>query len=771
MKKAFSLVLCFCLFETSYAQTMCSTDGKLTSLDVKGGRISYKMSKALIKEDSAQRKAARDLLAKKTASAIQNLTKAKGFYIWLWDTEANYNNIVADLNDLSAVLNNDKIDTERFPVFNGIDIALKKTLLTENKDSAFHWDKTRLWKKDFFNSFILKYYQTQIGAANDVIKNYDVKTWIANGNFLFKKTQEANDILERAYQSKIRTGKYDQMFVREALEFTKGLNADPQFKRITTFVKDDWFKKFIWLREGQLSLNPLDFTTEGFIKNNPKYDADKEKIQLFNKYVDKVIKRYIDSDTTVHVDQFIKLLKLKGSGADMLSLADRQQAMSDNANNLNKLLTVDKLLNDITLPEKEDGDHLEGSTWYCTKSFSPNDKFTQSKDCKHYLSAPIRAGDNKKLLIVNIPQGYAVNLKSSSKAIPDSSDFQLGLNQVMSFASIIAGFALKIPALSLATGVLPNNIPTTTRKIAQSNQHDADFHSRNHWTEHNLYTHIKGLIPEPNEGILRQCFEGINELETYRGTPAQRKLINIVLERYDEKVAINTISSLRADSLHLAFFNSTITNSSLPPQELKEHKNDQAAYTSKIITTKSSDDPVNMEEKIIGIKKKDTVVTADFSYTIGKTYRFQLSAGLAYTFADFTQTIATQNGGKISITNSSQQYRLLVGLNVYPLGRGLFLQDNRFGGKFSERFSFFAGVGIPKPGENIYLGASYDWLPGLKTTLGIQFFRNDKYTVLNNTIIKDELRYEAAMPFLALQIDPTALLKSFNIFSSSGNKK
>ncbi len=119
---------------------------------------------------------------------------------------------------------------------------------------------------------------------------------------------------------------------------------------------------------------------------------------------------------------------------------------------------------------------------------------------------------------------------------------------------------------------------------------------------------------------------------------------------------------------------------------------------------------VEKKVAIYSFKAKDTVQIAELKFKTDAYHRFQLSAGLAYTTSLFVQSSAKEENGQITISNNAQQFRLILGVHVY-LGKGLFVHDNSFPGRFTERISAFAGVGIPKPLENVYLGFGYDVTP------------------------------------------------------------
>jgi hypothetical protein len=202
----------------------------------------------------------------------------------------------------------------------------------------------------------------------------------------------------------------------------------------------------------------------------------------------------------------------------------------------------------------------------------------------------------------------------------------------------------------------------------------------------------------------------------------------------------------------------------LPAKLLEGITDNKPVYTTTILDTKLTDTPSKNRYTIFSVNlNKDTTMIADFTYKVGKLYRYQISAGLTYTVPTFIQSKVVESNGQITITNTSQQYRLTAGLNIY-LGKGLFLLDDKLSLRPRKRGSLYVGLGIPKPLENIYLGYSNDFVPGLKGTFGWQLFRADKYNILNNQIVEHKVRYQVVFPFVALSIDASSLTKALQIF-------
>jgi hypothetical protein len=136
---------------------------------------------------------------------------------------------------------------------------------------------------------------------------------------------------------------------------------------------------------------------------------------------------------------------------------------------------------------------------------------------------------------------------------------------------------------------------------------------------------------------------------------------------------------------------------------------------------------------------------------------------VAYTLNSYDESVAKAENGTISITNNNQLFRFVVGLNIY-FGKGLYSLDNTLG-HWCDRWYAFAGVGIPKPIENLYFGIGRDIYVGLKLTAGVHVAKHNKYLIQNNQVVEETLRYQAAGPFVSATIDPTTLISFLNVFT------
>lgn len=659
------------------------------------------------------------------------------------------------------------------PLDNYLFTASAKIYESEPNVAANESNTLKLWKIDAFNKFIIDYYTATYTDAD--IKGFSVSKLVAYSQYLSKQYNDAIALCRKIYEA---NGIVTVTDYGKIVAFLNQLStAGNTYANAKALLNKDWFKQWIWFKGGDIKLNPLDFSTDEFLKKYPKYDVVKGKI--FDEYIDSVLKKFAANDTFGKVEQFKKILALKGTGNETFESAERLKKIEEFNKARSGLLTTKYLLNEITVPEKGE--------FY---SYSAKGKIDAIDNKKEYLTSPIRTDETKTLAIHNVQKGLKADISITSTPIKDQSAFQEQVDTLAGLIGKVAGYATSLSGfggiLSLLTtnAKLPNDIIDIVKQnvgitVVQSTVPGTARGSfRRIETKYFSFTKYLEKYLRDKDIFIQKTFDIIIALPKFSGDNNERvgdnempsaafqmKMDDFIAE-YLKKYKTDqtaTISQLSKDSSILSQLYPVFANSTLPPKKLEEEKDEVPAYSSVIVDTKTSDDAVKKDINVFAFKAKeaDTTKIDKFSYKVGKNHRFQFSAGLAYTFSNFVQSIAKEENGTILITNTAQQYRLSVGVHIH-WGRGLFLQDNRFLGNFWERSSVYVGVGIPKPLENIYLGYSYDLFPGLKTIAGAHIYRNDKYNIQNNAIIDKRMRYAYAGPFFAIQIDPSSLLKAFN---------
>ncbi len=178
------------------------------------------------------------------------------------------------------------------------------------------------------------------------------------------------------------------------------------FQEMKRLLADHWFRKWFWLSGGRIRFNPLDFTTEEYFK--AAIEPDNSKSETFEKYIDKIIDKYLLYDTTGKVDDFKKILALKGSGNTLypgIEKLDKQ--LQKNKEAMNALLVTKRLLNKVQIHPTQ--------PYY---QYSAEKGFSTNINSQAFIIAPVRKDGVKKLIVHNVAKGYTAEKKKLLHPLP-----------------------------------------------------------------------------------------------------------------------------------------------------------------------------------------------------------------------------------------------------------------------------------------------------------------------------------------------------------------
>lgn len=697
----------------------------------------------------------------------------------LWDvgTREKY---VTDLKNLKQSLESGTIATFS-PTYLGktkeilkANLMLDDTLASSYSIQSLSKNSLTLWKTDLYKRFKFQYYNTTYRAAPGSITNLRLPEIPINTNQSDVYRKKADSLIRLVYNNNYEiTWEYFELmndFIKTLDKKSAGFRLErmpASFTDIITMFQQSWFKEWLWFNNGITTINPLNITTEEFLSEKLTYDAD--KATLSNTYVDSMLARHLRMDTVANVERYDKLISQKNKGKERFSIADEIKA---NSNEMESLVTYSKLLNKVLIPKK--------GMFY---NSAIGDTVSSKINLEKYLTFPLSNPGKKIIALHNIPGGYTAKLQEDNKLIPRRSDFMNFIDSVGSVLAELAdsynqitAYAPLLPTVKAASGIGNKVITakTTTmniarideellpsfsydtilyRKLDENKRYDAITFSRT----------IKKIEKDSSDTRIFTKERPLSEMQT-KDSVRHQKFFKQFFVEYEKILSFRmqeVFQEVRKDSLLLSFTGKVFKGATLLPKPLESKEDKNPVFYSAILSTSASDSSI--EKKVTPYAyNKDTVTAASFTYKTDKGLHFQLGAGIAYTITNFIQTKASEENGQIKIENTSQAYRFIVGIH-YQFGKGLFVHDNRFGGRFNERSSIYLGVGIPKPLENVYLGYGYDLVPGLKLTTGFHFYRNDTYTILNNSIVDKRQKYNVAFPFFAIQIDPSSLLKILSI--------
>ena len=181
-------------------------------------------------------------------------------------------------------------------------------------------------------------------------------------------------------------------------------------------------------------------------------------------------------------------------------------------------------------------------------------------------------------------------------------------------------------------------------------------------------------------------------------------------------------------------------------------KGDLPDSPKKIVYRVISNQPV---KQVDGKKTGEQNVVIEHSYRYSNKRHFiDFSVGIAGITTDYT--VKTLDGSLPKVSEG-ERFRPIAGMHIYP--GGLLKIDDRLRPQLS-RFSFFLGVSLSKALENFYPAVSYDAVPGIRIMGGYHFYKDTRYTIVNNQVIDRASSYRGSGLFIALNMEP----KSFVTF-------
>jgi hypothetical protein len=308
------------------------------------------------------------------------------------------------------------------------------------------------------------------------------------------------------------------------------------------------------------------------------------------------------------------------------------------------------------------------------------------------------------------------------------------------------------------------------------------------WTSKDLLKAYLTLAANQwNDRILNFFFEKCHnsiKMETIWIDPQLEKFIlnylNEMLAEYYPMAKANTtkLNAIHDDLTALTQFGdiaylSMITDRSLPPptDSLSLLTDSTADFRSQIFQVPVYDSTRAVQATIVAkkITKKDTTTITHPIYPsvrIGTLSMFAFSAGIAVTPGFYYFKVASSSGGQLTVTNNASLVSYLVGLHFYPCK--YFQLDNSFLGikthHFWQRFSIYAGLGLPDPLQEYYGGASFDLVPGFKLITGAHLFLNNRYEVVNNQVANQASAAKYGGVFFSFSIDPSAFVTVLGLF-------
>jgi hypothetical protein len=629
----------------------------------------------------------------------------------------------------------------------------------------------------------------QVLYSNLFLTSYYNATIAANGNAEIKELDSARfytdaEKLKKLYEpfTKLNVLIKDTM---DAMDLLALYEMDAQFD--TTFdktyqyalLKKPIVQQWMWFNEGKPLFNPMDV-----IAKRTSIAAQSTKgATLYNAYVDSLISRQINRDTVPRFEQFDDLVRRIKTGDSIYGKTGAKTV--PDAADIEKLSTTSEVVNEIRIPRYVKDDRFSGV--YVHQFSSDNELVVKSYE-------PIPTDHKYVIAVHNTPKGVkSVLHKADHDTIADVSPFQEEMDSIATRVGSAVSIAL--PGLEAITGVISKfpksvtnyaadistytlpNIGSNTQKAMSYITPNSTYSVRNYF----WVAFASLVLPDydypflnknEKDAMLNATKTKFSPLVESASDVTNEQIFKDAAKHYDSlfKELLRTtvqprlVKETRKDSTMLKMVLNASQITSLEVPELEPREETTSRYYSTIHRTEMPELAGSLHYQVLQVAK-DTVTIHEFKYKTGRRHRVTVGAGLAFSNAVINEK--TDAGGTITINKKEEPVHFMVSVHLYPFQKGLFLQDRRFidTKKWLSRFNVMGGIAIPAPLKNLYLGAGYNFGPGLVVTGGYHFYQYTSYAVKNDQIEHESVSFERT-PFVAVSIDPATIVKLFNIFNN-----
>jgi hypothetical protein len=672
---------------------------------------------------------------------------------------------------------------------------------------------------DLQKQFLISYYNDLITPVNNFFKNVPTNQFyeVALKTDLVAVTQIREELVR-----KIQPGVHKPGFTfcipnlqRDLQMLRQGYNSNLMIK----ILDFDWVLFWAWYNDGELKLNPLNFTDQNRLYLPKAYDEKKAK--EYDLYITNSMNRMKSpsSDLKISVPQFDTLNRLSGKGKEVYSYE------KENAETKKKNLAAAKVFQQVFKL-------TDSISFRVTDPQAENDLYLKSynaaeglKPSKGSLKRAIPLDTHVEVMGYNIKSSQAFTVTPTFIVIEDKSKAIAQLDDAGNTATSLATQALaNITAGSTLTGLFKQssknvqiNLTSPTPKSLSGEQKgtntfapgginyyiilskskgklelqvtddDKTPFSAEDVTElinqeldktgidncndklkdliyKKIYDNIQAKTIKLNgniahmEAARRKILDEISDIATTIASDEITKIKIYEKGIYDELANQYALLSVAGNMINQA-------NVTIPPDKLKmDDDQTPAAYLNTYFSIDDQDAAKKVNLQLTLTNKADNKVLfpkSDF-YRTSTAHWVTGSLGFGYVFNAFSRSDVTIKDGVITNTPDEDQFRLIAGLNFYPVP--IMLTDSRCifslkGRDLASRFSIFTGVSFPKPLYNPHLGISVEPWPGIKLTGGIHFYRRTTYTVVNDQVSNEHNAYNYNGAFASLTIDPVTFIK------------
>lgn len=176
--------------------------------------------------------------------------------------------------------------------------------------------------------------------------------------------------------------------------------------------------------------------------------------------------------------------------------------------------------------------------------------------------------------------------------------------------------------------------------------------------------------------------------------------------------------------------------------------------------------PATVSYTISEYKKPDGEVKK--KYTFDKPFkaynreRFQIQGSLNWDVLGKERIELDPSGTNLNPSLESNKAQFMAGVKYYPWKSEI--EDNHFLVGSLHRLSVIGGMSIPKPLENLYLGAAYDIYPGINVNATCLWYQYEEFEVEDGKVIDTDKRYKPSLS-MGIGIDASIFVKLIKLLN------
>jgi hypothetical protein len=684
----------------------------------------------------------------------------------------------------------------------------------------------KIWIADLQRQFIAAYYNESRKQLAPILDTLRVKAFYKN-------------TVEKEIPMLVARFKADSGKLVDLNKQNKQVICDPElYKNIADFknraqknalinlLRYKWMANWVWYNEGDLKLNPMDFTDDKLLNLKTGYNDS------LATYYDQYIKSAADLMATskdlnnqkISVKLYDSLNRQRGNGKVIYSYdAENAAAKQQNKKSADDFAAYNTLINALKFRVLAEGTLSD----YFLKSYDASDTLKRLK------SNQVEAIPNETTMetnAYNLQSGQDFSVAETVTDAPETSKFMKDVNDFASLGSGLTDQASQakailsnvLPQLNKFTPILPSIAltpvvadrpstlavqdkvrlaqPPTQRgqryyiqlkfegddlKILTLDKHNRRVVVYNISEDIIKSLHDKGLDDcglllanikaeiKKNVAVGNLSFDNtgdFNDAVRSKLADVQSKVLFAIkdqLKQLDVETAFDQISSYY-QLLKIAQLLQLSGAYILPPKKIAIKDGDDPQYFNKLVPVSAQTTSKQMALKLTVTdpdSKKDPLTKND-SYITSPSHWLTASLGIAYIFNEFTRNSATVTNGVITNTPDQAQVRLMGGIHFHL--KPIIMTDNSFmgisSGNVLSRISLFGGVSFPDALNNLHAGLSLEPWPGLDLTGGVHYYRFTKYTIVDDQITDQHSYYVYNKFFVSLTIEPVTFVKLIGLF-------